>query len=100
MQDHTLPKSVVVRIAKAVLPENTMIQKEAVTALVKSATVFVNYLAATYPPPFDLGSISANDVTQQKGKKTINNEEILSALELVDFEHMIPSLKGHIERNK
>ena len=40
----------------------------------------------------------ANDVTQQKGKKTINNEEILAALELIDFEHMIPGLKGHIER--
>jgi hypothetical protein len=41
---------VVVRLAKSVLPENTMIQKEAVTALVKSATVFINYLAATYSP--------------------------------------------------
>jgi DNA polymerase epsilon subunit 3 len=39
---------VIVRLAKSVLPENTMIQKEAVTALVKSATVFINYLAATY----------------------------------------------------
>jgi DNA polymerase epsilon subunit 3 len=38
---------VIVRLAKANLPDNTMIQKEAVTALVKSATVFVNYLAAT-----------------------------------------------------
>jgi hypothetical protein len=48
VQDHALPKSVIVRLAKSVLPENTMIQKEAVTALVKSATVFVNYIAATY----------------------------------------------------
>ena len=37
-------------------------------------------------------------MTQQKGKKTINNEEILSALELVDLDHMIPALKAHIER--
>lgn len=46
-KDHSLPKSVVVRLAKSVLPENTMMQKEAVIALMKSATVFVNYLAAT-----------------------------------------------------
>jgi hypothetical protein len=39
---------VVVRLAKSGLPENTMIQKEAVTALVKSATVFINFIAATY----------------------------------------------------
>jgi hypothetical protein len=48
LQDHALPKSVVVRLAKSGLPENTMIQKEAVTALVKSATVFINFIAATY----------------------------------------------------
>jgi len=48
LQDHALPKSVVVRLAKSGLPENTMIQKEAVAALVKSATVFINFIAATY----------------------------------------------------
>jgi len=37
-----------VRLAKSGLPENTIIQKEAVTALVKSATVFINFIAATY----------------------------------------------------
>jgi uncharacterized small protein (DUF1192 family) len=41
---------------------------------------------------------SANDITQQKGKKTINNEEILSALEIAEFDMMIPQLKKHIER--
>jgi len=40
----------------------------------------------------------ANDLTQQKGKKTINNEEILSALEIVELDFMIPQLKAHIER--
>jgi uncharacterized small protein (DUF1192 family) len=41
---------------------------------------------------------SANDVTQQKGKKTINNEEILAALEIAELDFMIPQLKKHIER--
>jgi len=75
-----------------------MIQKEAVAALVKSATVFVNYLAATYVLLEAFVNCSANDVTQQKGKKTINNEEILSALEITEFDMMIPMLKEHIKR--
>ena len=34
-----------------------------------------------------------------KGKKTINNEEILAALEIAEFDMMIPQLKKHIERD-
>ena len=41
---------------------------------------------------------SANDITQQKGKKTINNEEVLAALEVAEFDYMIPQLRSHIER--
>ena len=99
LQDHALPKSVIVRLAKSVLPENTMIQKEAVTALVKSATVFVNYLAATYSHNSCKLTSSANDITQQKGKKTINNEEVLSALDIIEFDGIMgPQLRKHIER--
>lgn len=34
------------RLSKGVLPANTQIQKDALSALSKSATVFVNYLAS------------------------------------------------------
>lgn len=47
-QDLSLPKSMVARLAKGVLPANTSIQKDALLALHKSATVFVNYIASTY----------------------------------------------------
>jgi len=33
------------RLAKGVLPPNTQLQKDALTAILKSTTVFVNYLA-------------------------------------------------------
>jgi len=33
------------RLAKGVLPANTQIQKDALLAISKSATVFVNYLS-------------------------------------------------------
>jgi hypothetical protein len=45
-QDITLPRSVVVRLAKGVLPANTQISKDAQLALHKCATVFVSYLAS------------------------------------------------------
>lgn len=46
MQDLTLPKSIITRLAKGVLPANTQIQANAVLAMSKSTTVFVNYLAS------------------------------------------------------
>jgi hypothetical protein len=48
LQDLNLPKSIVQRLAKGVLPANTQIQKDALLAMSKSATVFVNYLTSWY----------------------------------------------------
>jgi DNA polymerase epsilon subunit 3 len=45
-QDLTLPKSMIARLAKGVLPANTQIQKDALLAMHKSATVFVSYIAS------------------------------------------------------
>lgn len=42
-----MPKSMVQRIGKRALPPGSQIQKDAVTALSKSATLFINQLAAT-----------------------------------------------------
>lgn len=47
-QDLSLPKSMVARLAKGVLPANTQIQKDALLALHKSATVFINFIASKY----------------------------------------------------
>lgn len=46
IEDLTLPKSIITRLAKGVLPANTQIQANAVLAMSKSTTVFVNYLAS------------------------------------------------------
>ena len=48
LQDLTLPKSMIARLAKGVLPANTQIQKDALLAMHKSATVFVSYIASKY----------------------------------------------------
>jgi DNA polymerase epsilon subunit 3 len=49
-QDVNLPRSIVQRLAKGVLPPNTQIGKDALLAMSKSATVFINYLTAEYGP--------------------------------------------------
>ena len=46
IEDLTLPKSIITRLAKGVLPPNTQIQGNAILAISKSATVFASYLAS------------------------------------------------------
>jgi histone H3/H4 len=50
LQDLTLPKSIITRLAKGVLPPNTQIQANAILAMTKSATVFISHLANAYVP--------------------------------------------------
>jgi DNA polymerase epsilon subunit 3 len=45
-KDLLLPRSVTQRLAKSVLPPNTTIQKDALLAIQKAATVFVSYLSS------------------------------------------------------
>lgn len=45
-KDLSLPRTMISRLSKGVLPANTQIQKDALSALSKSATVFVNYIAS------------------------------------------------------
>lgn len=56
IQDLNLPKSITQRLAKGMLPPNTQIQKDAVLAMSKSATVFVNYVTSQYDGPHSISS--------------------------------------------
>lgn len=53
-QDLTLPKSIITRLAKGVLPPNTQIQTNAILAMSKSATIFISHLANAYVSVFFL----------------------------------------------
>ncbi|KAK5658696.1 hypothetical protein OQA88_1505 [Cercophora sp. LCS_1] len=77
IEDLTLPKSIITRLAKGVLPPNTQIQANAILALSKSATVFVNHLAA-----------SANELTTSANKKTIMPQDVFKALDETEFGFM------------
>ena len=71
------------RLAKGVLPANTQIQKDALTALTKSATVFANYLAS-----------NAHDFTQRANKKTIAPKDVLDAIDMLEF----PQFRERMEK--
>ncbi|KAG9255153.1 histone-fold-containing protein [Emericellopsis atlantica] len=74
IEDLSLPKSIITRLAKGVLPPNTQIQANAVLAMSKSTTVFVNYLASY-----------ANEHTVNANKKTISPADVFKALEDTEF---------------
>ncbi|KAH8174001.1 histone-like transcription factor (CBF/NF-Y) and archaeal histone domain-containing protein [Sarocladium implicatum] len=74
IEDLALPKSIITRLAKGVLPPNTQIQANAILAMSKSATVFINYLAS-----------HANEHTFNAGKKTIAPADVFKALDDIEF---------------
>ncbi|KAI0110137.1 histone-fold-containing protein [Daldinia grandis] len=74
IEDVTLPKSIIMRLAKGVLPPNTQIQANAILAMSKSATVFISHLAN-----------AANEHTQSSNKKTIMPADVFAALGDIEF---------------
>jgi DNA polymerase epsilon subunit 3 len=44
IDNYELPKTIVTKIAKSAIPENTKLQKETILSLMKGSTVFINYL--------------------------------------------------------
>ncbi|OAQ72862.1 CBF/NF-Y family transcription factor [Pochonia chlamydosporia 170] len=87
IEDLTLPKSIITRLAKGVLPPNTQIQANAILAMSKSATVFINYLAS-----------HANENTMSAGKKTISPADVFKALDDVEFSFLKEPLEAEFAK--
>ncbi|KAI1410863.1 histone-fold-containing protein [Hypoxylon sp. FL1857] len=87
IEDLNLPKSIITRLAKGVLPPNTQIQANAVLAMCKSATVFINHLAN-----------AANEKTLNSNKKTIMPADVFEALEDIEFEFMRDRLEAEFKK--
>ncbi|POS70007.1 hypothetical protein DHEL01_v211600 [Diaporthe helianthi] len=77
IEELQLPKSIITRLAKGVLPPNTQIQANAILAMTKSATVFINHLAN-----------AANEVTTRQNKKTVMPADVFGALDDIEFGFM------------
>ncbi|KAH7114237.1 histone-fold-containing protein [Dendryphion nanum] len=87
VEDLNLPKSMVQRLAKGVLPPNTQIQKDALLAMSKSATVFVNYLTSY-----------AADMAARSGKKTVMPKDIFDSLQELEFNGFVPRLEAEVDK--
>ncbi|KIY02173.1 uncharacterized protein Z520_02311 [Fonsecaea multimorphosa CBS 102226] len=74
IDDLLLPRSLISRLSRGVLPPNTSLQKDALLALTRSATVFISYLAH-----------HANEQSQLRHKKTLGVQDVMVALKEIEF---------------
>ena len=86
-KDLSLPRTMVTRLAKGVLPPNTQIQKDAILAMSKGATVFVNYL-----------SNAANEHTMKDNRRTVSPQNVLQALRDLEFEAFLPRVEAELAK--
>ncbi|ODH40547.1 hypothetical protein ACO22_01584 [Paracoccidioides brasiliensis] len=82
VEDYLLPRTLTQRLAKGVLPPNTSIQKDALLAITKAATVFVSYLSS-----------HANEETS---KKTVTPQDVFAALSEIEFDAFVPRLQREL----
>lgn len=87
IEDLNLPKSIVTRLAKGVLPANTQIQSNAMIGLTKSATLFVNYIAS-----------QANERAAIANRKTVSINDVFSALDDSEFSMWRSRLEAELQK--
>lgn len=86
LEDLNLPISVVSRLVKEALPDGISIAKEARTGLAKVASVFVLYVTS-----------ASTNVAKKAGRKTLTGQDVLDAMEDIEFEKFIEPLKESLE---
>jgi len=81
-EDLNLPNAVVTRIIKDAIPEGVAVSKEARLAISKAASVFILYATSC-----------SNNFALKGKRKTINAQDVLSAMEDMEFEQFIEPLQ-------
>ncbi len=76
-----LPRSVVQRLVRKMLPDKTMLSKDATSALGTATAVFVLYATA-----------AANEVTRAAKRTTVTSDDVLKAIEEAEFDEFLPTL--------
>ncbi|CAK9440433.1 uncharacterized protein LODBEIA_P45330 [Lodderomyces beijingensis] len=87
IDDILFPRSTLQKLAKAILSDdenhNSMsLAKDAQLALQRSSTVFVSYLL-----------FHAKSISKETGRKTVNAQDMMGALERAEFGGFVPELK-------
>lgn len=89
IEEYDLPKTIINRVLKSKLPEGALFQKEAKVAFSKSGTVFINFITTL-----------ALDLAKSSNLKTLTPEMIYKALEISDFESLVPRIKESVILHK
>lgn len=89
IEDLLLPRQSITKIAKEVLPDKTPLPKDGVTALLRSSTVFISYIAA-----------EANRIADRAGRKIIGPADVIAALEEAHMGAFSGSVQGLAEKLK
>jgi len=82
---YELPRSLVAKIARASVPDNCKFQKEAILALLKGSTVFINCLA-----------VGAHEIAKGKQHKSISASDVLKALEHMQLGDLVGPLQDEL----
>lgn len=87
-----LPRTIVRRVVKDKLSEvssdggDVTLHKEALLAFSESARIFIHYLSAT-----------AHDICTESKRQIINAEDVLKALEEIEFSEFVEPLRASLE---
>lgn len=92
-EDLTLPKAMVKRLIKRKLStsdnpvaRDANVSSEALLAFTESGKVFISYLTAT-----------ANDICQEGKRQTVSADDVLAALEDLEFGELAPALRESLD---
>ncbi|XP_034946768.1 DNA polymerase epsilon subunit 3 [Chelonus insularis] len=89
LEDLNLPNAVVTRIIKEALPDGVTVGKEARVAVAKAASIFILYLTT-----------SANTLAKKANRKTITGQDVLQAMEEIEFDRFINPLNEALSNFK
>ncbi|CAH2351668.1 DNA polymerase epsilon subunit D [[Candida] railenensis] len=92
IDDILFPRATVQKLAKAILnstedesESNSIMAKDSVIALQRSATVFVSHLM-----------FHARKISKESSRKTVNAQDILAAIERAEFPGFLPEIKSKL----
>ncbi|XP_077286265.1 DNA polymerase epsilon subunit 3-like [Arctopsyche grandis] len=89
LEDLNLPLTVVSRIIKDALPAGVSVTKEARIGLAKVASVFVLYVTS-----------ASTNVAKKAGRRTLVGQDVLDAMEDIEFEKFVEHLRDCLETYK
>jgi len=85
-EDLALPLAVISRIINEAIPPNTVVTAEVRKALCKTASVFILYTTAT-----------AGAMAAKHGRKTMNGNDVIEAIQEMDFPMFVEPLKKSLQ---